>query len=148
MATPQYFEILGTHVPSQQEVESEVALAQLDPRRHLELLLDGELPIGCIDYKTDYPHAGDVTLNLLLISAPFQNRGYGKRAVALLEERLSGAASRLLASVLGENARAVHFWESQGYRFAVDAKPVMSWYAKPLAQRAPLASDSKQLAIL
>ena len=47
------------------------------------------------------------------------------------------AAPRLLASVLGENPRAVAFWQRLGFSFATDARPVMTWYAKPLGSPAP-----------
>ncbi len=47
------------------------------------------------------------------------------------------APPRLLASVLGENPRAVAFWQRLGFSFATDARPVMTWYAKPLGSPAP-----------
>ncbi len=47
------------------------------------------------------------------------------------------ATPRLLASVLGENPRAVAFWKRLGFSFATDARPVMTWYAKPLGSPAP-----------
>ena len=39
---------------------------------------------------------------------------------------------RLLAGIYGENPGAVRFWERLGYHFAVDARPVLAWYAKEL----------------
>jgi hypothetical protein len=49
-----------------------------------------------------------------------------------LETRLQGKVRRVLASVYGQNLRAKRFWASLGYSFAIDAKPVLDWYAKYL----------------
>lgn len=128
--TPQYFASLGTPVPTLAEVSREVSLALLDPRRRLELLReDGDI-VGCLDYKLHYPARGDVTINLLLVRENAQSRGIGSRAVADFEERLPGGTRRVLASVLGHNERAARFWQRHGYDFAIDALPVMEWYAK------------------
>lgn len=138
-AAPGYFALLGSALPSLQEVTRDLETALYDPRRCLELLYAGEELIGSLDYKLDYPQPGDVTINLLLIRGDVQSSGLGRRAVRDLEDRLPRArpgARRLLASVLGDNARAVRFWESQGFTFATDARPVMTWYAKPLQMQA------------
>ncbi|WP_424949834.1 GNAT family N-acetyltransferase [Deinococcus sp.] len=160
--TPDYFALLGTRPPSLGEVEHDVQTALFDPRRCLELiyleesatqlpLTEATSPIGSLDYKLDFPEPGDVTINLLLIRGDLQNSGLGRQVVRRLEGRLRhthlGArtgtrpTSRLLASVLGENPRAVAFWQRLGFSFATDARPVMSWYAKPLGRRStpPLA---------
>lgn len=109
-------------------------------------------PIGSLDYKLDFPERGDVTINLLMIRGDLQSSGLGQQVVRRLESRLHQArarklelvgadgdtedahAPRLLASVLGENPRAVAFWQRLGFSFATDARPVMSWYAKPLGR--------------
>lgn len=136
--TPSYFEVLGNKVPSLLEVSRDVETALFDPRRRLELVYAGSELLGYVDYKLDFPQAGDVTINLLLIRGPRQGQGWGERCVRELEQRLSGS-KRLLAGVFGERPRVVRFWEKQGFAFATDARPVMTWYAKPLAAE-PLAS--------
>ena len=157
LRTPDYFALLGTRPPSLGEVERDVQTALFDPRRCLELIYpdasgDAE-PIGSLDYKLDFPEAGDVTINLLLIRGDLQSSGLGQQAVRHLEMRLQTAphanaarelhAPRLLASVLGVNPRAVAFWQRLGFSFATDARPVMTWYAKPLGHSsAPLAATS------
>lgn len=201
LMTPDYFSLLGTRPPSLGEVEHDVQTALFDPRRCLELIYceaaGGEEPIGSLDYKLNFPDAGDVTINLLMIRGDLQNSGLGQQVIRQLETRLhgtqlddvqsdgtlsggahlhsalpdsalpdsalpngghlngvhlnsappgsaaatGGAAAkgpdgqlrlRLLASVLGENPRAVAFWQRLGFSFATDARPVMTWYAKPL----------------
>ncbi|WP_102125600.1 GNAT family N-acetyltransferase [Deinococcus planocerae] len=133
-AAPGYFALLGTRVPSLPEVQRDVEIALLDPRRHLDLLHDdaGEL-VGSLDCKQDYPHPGDLTINLLLIREDRQSQGLGERTVRDLERRLPRGTTRILASVLGENPRGARFWERLGYTFALDARPSLTWYAKPVA---------------
>lgn len=91
------------------------------------------LPIaGYLDYKLDYPDPGDATVNLLLVRGGLQSRGIGGACALDLESRLRGRARRLLASIYGENPRARRFWENLGYVFAIDARPILDWYAKQL----------------
>lgn len=154
LATPAYFEIISIPIPTLQEVTTDLQTALSDPRRHVELLLIEQQPgspegvftvdpitghtvIGYLDYKLDYPSEGDATVNLLLIREGSQSSGYGSACVTDLEGRLRGRATRLLASIYGENPRAKKFWEQLGYTFAIDAKPLLEWYAKDL----PAAAD-------
>ncbi|MDV6374301.1 GNAT family N-acetyltransferase [Deinococcus arenicola] len=135
-AAPGYFALLGSPVPSLSEVERDVEIALLDPRRRLELLHDarGEL-VGSLDYKLDYPQPHDLTVNLLLIREDRQSQRLGEAAMRDLEDRSPPHITRILASVLGDNPRGARFWERLGYAFTVDARPVMTWYAKSLHAR-------------
>lgn len=153
LATPGYFEAIGKPVPTESEIRTDLELAAHDERRHVLLaLLDddgalaaGPLPaavptdprsataaVGYVDYKADYPEPGDATVNLLLVHGALQSRGLGGAAVRALEARLAGRVRRVLASILGSNPRAKRFWQRLGYRFAIDARPVLEWYAKRL----------------
>lgn len=152
-STPEYFDIISIPVPTTQEVATDIATAISDPRRHVELLMteaatpstgnpapttyladevSGLEVVGYLDYKLDYPQEGDATVNLLLIKKDAQSSGYGSACVKDLEARLKGKARRLLASIYGENPRAKKFWGQLGYHFAIDAKPLLEWYAKDL----------------
>lgn len=158
-ATPAYFDIISIPVPSLAEVSTELATAERDPRRSTELVIDrlfdirrdaeggrelarnepprdprsGGRVVGYLDYTLNYPERGDATVNLLLVHGGLQSRGYGRNIVTDLERRLRGRAVRLLASIYGRNPRAERFWKSLGYSFAIDAKPVLEWYAKALS---------------
>ena len=129
---PRYFELLSAPLPTLPEVERELEAAAQDPKRHVELLVEDGATVGYLDYKLDYPKPGDATVNLLLIPEAIQSRGYGRRSMRILEASLQGRANRVLASIYGSNARAKRFWRSLGYRFAIDARPVLEWYAKEL----------------
>lgn len=147
-ATPGYFEIISIPIPTLAEVEKELEAATADPRRRVELVLappgleladwplrdpaDGRAVVGYLDYKLDYPNPGDATVNLLLVHLDAQGRGVGRHCVGDLERRLRGSFRRVLASIYGRNPRAERFWRSLGYSFAIDARPVLDWYAKEL----------------
>lgn len=147
--TPGYFEIISIPVPTLAEVKTDLDTVARDARRHAELVLSpesvlvpedtllldpisGRQVVGYLDYKIDYPEAGDATVNLLLIEGPAQSSGLGGRCIRDLEGRLRGRSNRVLASIYGQNPRARRFWERLGYRFAIDAKPILDWYAKEL----------------
>jgi len=135
-ATPGYFEIISIPIPTLEEVRTDLATAAADPRRHIELVMTpaegGERLAGYLDYKLDYPEPGDATVNLLLVLPELQSRGIGSACVRDLEARLEGRTHRLLASIYGSNPRARRFWEGLGYTFAIDARPILEWYAKQL----------------
>jgi len=145
--TPEYFSVISIPTPTLAEVERELEAAAGDPFRRTELVLaedgdcrahgildpvSGRHAIGYLDYKLDYPEAGDATVNLLLILRSLQSRGYGRRCIQDLEARLRGRSKRVLASIYGQNPRAQRFWCSLGYCFAIDAQPILDWYAKAL----------------
>ena len=149
LATPAYFEIISIPIPTLAEVSTDLATAADDPRRHAELVLierppdsgveptildpaTGRHVVGYLDYKLDYPEEGDATVNLLLVLPSVQGRGIGGACARDLERRLEGRSRRMLASIYGDNPRARRFWERLGFSFAIDAKPVLDWYAKPL----------------
>lgn len=147
--TPGYFDIISIPIPTLAEVKTDLETVARDARRHAELVLaptNARLPhdallsdpvtgrqvVGYLDYKLDYPETGDATVNLLLIEGSAQSQGVGGRCIADLEARLTGRSKRVLASIYGQNPRARSFWERRGYSFAIDAKPILDWYAKEL----------------
>jgi GNAT superfamily N-acetyltransferase len=141
--TPDYFDIISIPLPTLDEVRYDLELARHDSRRHTELLIcegiagiadiHGRNIVGYLDYKLEYPQAGDAMVNLLLIWGNLQSKGLGQSAVKELESRLKGQAKRVLVSIYGQNPRAERFWKALGYSFAIDAKPVLDWYAKSLS---------------
>jgi GNAT superfamily N-acetyltransferase len=149
VSNPEYFDIISIPLPSIDEVATELAAAERDERRVIELVTIPALPgaelagalrdrvgdgwvLGYLDYKLDYPDVGDATVNLLLVHEAARERGIGRAVVQRLEARLSGRVGRLLASIYGRNAGARRFWEGLGYRYAIDARPVVEWYGKAL----------------
>jgi ribosomal protein S18 acetylase RimI-like enzyme len=140
--TPDYFRIISIPMPTLEEVERDLEIARQDPRRHVELLLADEQfkgiahpkgnVVGYLDYKLDYPKNGEAMVNLLMILGQVQSSGLGRQAVKDLEAQLKGRVKRVLVSIYGQNHRAERFWKSQGYSFAIDAKPILDWYGKLL----------------
>lgn len=147
LAAPGYFDVISIPMPSLDEVRTELTAAASDARRRTELVLvegapaesaperdpvSGLAVAGYLDVTLDYLEPGDATVNLLLIRDDLQGKGLGSACMRDLERRLDGRVHRLLASIYGQNPRAERFWRSLGYRFAIDAKPVLDWYAKEL----------------
>lgn len=145
--TPQYFDIIAIEMPTAIEVKGELEAAERDSCRHTELILScKELPyesgivdpksqqqvLGFLDYKRNYPETKDVTVNLLMIAGTLQAKGIGQKVMAELEQRLEGRTKRILASIYGRNIGATRFWKRMGYHFAIDAQPILDWYAKEL----------------
>ncbi len=127
-----YFEIIAAPLPTLEDVTRELETALSNPRRSLEFyFLDNQL-VAYLDTTLDYPKKADATVNLLLVAENKQHLGLGSQIMQRLEQRLKTRAQRILAGVFGHNPRAVRFWERMGYSFAVDARPVLSWYAKHL----------------
>jgi GNAT superfamily N-acetyltransferase len=129
-SSPRYFQTIAAPIPTLEDVERELESALGDSRRQLEFIMDGDTLIGYLDLKFDYPQVADVTVNLLLVAETHQRRGIGAFVMNDLERRLSGRVRRVLAGVFGENPGAALFWEGLGYHFSVDARPILSWYAK------------------
>ena len=151
-ATPGYFDIIAIEPPTLVDVEGELKVAAKDPHRKCELILSptnshrgvnesiidpitNREVLGYLDYKLHYPGRCDTTVNLLLIAESVQSQGVGSLVIETLERKLKSEdnGSRVLASIYGNNARAKHFWRKQGYHFAIDAKPILEWYAKDIA---------------
>lgn len=150
VATPGYFEMLSIPLPTATEARTELEAAAADRRRRTELILpapvaartlgvEAAAPLGYLDVTLDYLEPGDATVNLLLVREALQGRGIGSACVRALEARLAGRVERVLASVYGKNPRAERFWRSLGYAFAIDAAPVLEWYAKELGPSGPQA---------
>ncbi len=81
---------------------------------------DGALLIGFAMYGLfPTPAPGRLWLDRLLIDGRYQGRGYGRRAVAGLIERLAAEypCERVYLSVYAENARAVQLYRRFGFRF-------------------------------
>lgn len=145
--TPDYFRIISIPMPSYHEVERELEIALQDQRRVTELILTPchasqakglrdpasiHSVVGYLDYKLHYPANNEAMVNLLLILERLQNQGFGRSTALDLETRLKGKVQRILVSIYGQNLRAERFWQSLGYSFAIDAKPLLEWYAKEL----------------
>ena len=139
-----YFEIIAAPLPTLEDVKSELETALSNPRRQLEFFMLGSEVVAYLDTTLDYPKHGDVTINLLLVAESKQHLGLGSQIVQRLERRLVGRASRVLAGVFGHNTGAVRFWERLGYHFAIDARPVLSWYAKHLEPNLGLSRSAQK----
>src|SRR5262249_39439292 len=93
-----------------------IAEAHFEPRHWMRAIYaDGE-PAGFV-MLFENPAEPDYFVWRLMVAAPFQRRGIGRRAMELLIERWReiGAPEAAL-SVEPENAHAIVFYESLGFR--------------------------------
>ena len=84
---------------------------------------DGEM-IGVIDYVPS-PYKGEPSqtfLELLMIAAPYRNRGIGKLVVESIETeiRRDEKVSVILSGVQVNNPKAIRFWQRNEYRIVSD----------------------------
>ena len=76
--------------------------------------------IGVVDYVPrgfeDDPHLAH--LSLLMIAAPFRQRGVGKAVVEAVEQEIAKDArvTAILSGVQVNNPHAIRFWQKRGYR--------------------------------
>jgi GNAT superfamily N-acetyltransferase len=139
-----YFDIIAAPLPTLEDVTRELDTALSNPRRSLEFfLLNGEV-VAYLDTTLDYPKKSDATVNLLLVAEHKQHLGLGSQIMQRLESRLKTRATRILAGVFGHNPRAVRFWERLGYSFEIDARPILSWYAKHLEPNLMVSNKSRE----
>jgi ribosomal protein S18 acetylase RimI-like enzyme len=146
-----YFDIIASPLPSIEDVTHELETALSNSRRSLEFyLLRGEV-VAYLDTTLDYPKKSDLTINLLLVAEQKQHLGLGSQIMQRLEQRLEQhltKSQRILAGVFGHNPRAVRFWERLGYVFEIDARPILSWYAKHLEPNKNLKFQHEHEAVL
>lgn len=85
-------------------------------------IYDGDLLVGFAMYgffQEEYPPAGRLWLDRLLIDARYQGRGYGRAALTGLLERLSGEypGREIYLSVIPGNDVAIRLYGQFGFRF-------------------------------
>jgi GNAT superfamily N-acetyltransferase len=141
-----YFEIIASPLPTVEDVTRELETALSNPRRRLEFYAFAGEVVAYLDTTLDYPKIGDATVNLLLVAEQKQHLGLGSQIMKRLEKQLQSKSKRILAGVFGHNPGAVRFWERLGYHFAIDARPVLSWYAKDL-EPIGLAAPQKEVVL-
>lgn len=73
--------------------------------------------IGVIDFIPDRGGKGSSYLSLLMIAAPWRNKGYGRALVTALEAHQQSTAQtkRMDAAVQANNSDAIQFWTKLGY---------------------------------
>lgn len=86
---------------------------------------DGEM-IGVVDYvPSDYKGNPCLAfLELLMIAAPFRNRGVGKAVVAAIEQEImkDKRIAAIFSGVQVNNPQAIQFWQKNGYRIVSEPK--------------------------
>ena len=85
----------------------------------LRAIYAGETPVGFM-MTSEAPEKGEYFLWRLMIDQRFQGRGYGRRAVQLLIERIrrTGNPRTLITSHLKVAANSGRFYERMGFKYS------------------------------
>ena len=81
--------------------------------------------IGVLDFIPDSGEAkGSCYLSLLMIAAPWRNKGYGRAIVAALEahQQSTAGTTHMDAAVQTNNGDAIQFWKKQGYTLSDESQ--------------------------
>ncbi|RYZ75149.1 MAG: GNAT family N-acetyltransferase, partial [Proteobacteria bacterium] len=84
--------------------------------------------IGCIDVLIGYPSQETAMLGLLIISELHQSKGYGREALALLEDQLHQypQIQKIRIGVVETNSEVLSFWKKQGVAEIGERKPYVN----------------------
>ncbi len=87
----------------------------------LRAIYAGETPVGLM-MTSERPDQGEYFLWRLMIDQRFQSRGYGRRAVQLLIERIRRSSNPkvLITSYLNVDANSGRFYERIGFKYSRD----------------------------
>ena len=88
----------------------------------LRAIYAGDTPVGFM-MTSEAPDQGEYFLWRLMIDQRFQNRGYGRRAVQLLIERIRRSSNprALITSHLKVDANSGGFYERMGFKYSRDS---------------------------
>lgn len=84
--------------------------------------------VGLIDFRMNWPDPGSVYIGIVLVAQPFQRRGVGSEAWALLETWLATAAGcrEVRLGVEQFNIGALKFFQSLGFALSGEAQRIRS----------------------
>ena len=108
----------------QSKASAEMVLRDIETSRQDSTVFSGiyatnENLIGVIDYTaSDYHGFSSVAfISLLMIAAPYRNRGIGTRILNLVEGkiRIIGKALEIQTAVQVNNPKALRFWQRNSY---------------------------------
>lgn len=125
---PLYAQLVTGAPPGRADAQSTYTL--LPPNKGYEdkfvfgIYSDGKC-VGAVDLIRGYPVSETATLGLLLVAEPFQRRGVGSAAYALVEEiiRAWGTCTRVRIGVVEANERVIPFWLRLGFEPTGEINP-------------------------
>ncbi len=93
-----------------------IAQAHFEPRAWFRAIYAGDAPVGFV-MLDENPDAGEYFLWRLMVTAEHQGKGYGRRALDLVVERVRGlpGARELLSSYVPGDDGPAGFYRSYGF---------------------------------
>lgn len=84
----------------------------------MNFVVDGDRPVGVIDYLMENPSDKMPWLGLLMIHSDHQGKGYAVEALKKYERLLQNQGKqRVRLGVIQENDQALKFWTNRGFTF-------------------------------
>lgn len=132
LAAPNYWRLFGIDsLPADQAARDLAETADAPGRSLLGILqrvnpadlAAGQTMVGAVDLRRHYPEESDVALGLFIVAEPYQRRGIGRAAWALLEPWLAQQPGLITACLSIEqfNLPALRFFTALGFAMTGDA---------------------------
>jgi len=119
LEAPSYTELVEGRPPSEEDVDDffngKPAGKDAADKSVLGVYVGLDM-VGCADVIRSYPTDDCAWIGLLLFSEAHQSRGYGKTALALINEMAKDwDCRRLQLAAISTNPRALAFWQREGF---------------------------------
>lgn len=154
-ATPAYWQRLDLPGAPAGQAARDLADAAATPGRTLMGIVSpveeggGVELVGLVDFRLHWPEPQTVYVGMVMVAGPYQRRGIGRAAWALLRPWLAGPAGMLLARTAVEqyNPVALKFFQALGFTLTGSSRRMQigSRWVRLLYLEQPLAPDPAPL---
>ena len=120
--SPDYFQRL--HGGPYQDKDVTDVFEQMPPgvnEKQAWLAMEGEVPVGLVDFLIGYPEPGTAYIGFLLVRESRHGEGLGARLCAFVEE--TAGCDKIVLAVLETNEPAFAFWGKMGFRATGEMRP-------------------------
>ena len=110
-------------MPSVQMVKEDINHSRGENGSYCAIREDQGRIIGVIDFNAKSEENHTSVLSLLMIAAPWRNKGYGQAVVSALEEylRKNYETKQINSGVQTNNREAIRFWKRLGYQLSAES---------------------------
>ena len=100
-----------------QMLQGDIEHSRGENGRYCAIRTHSDLTVGVIDFIPNSDDRNTSFLSLLMIAAPWRNKGYGQAVVASLEQHLRRThhTEQIDCAVQTNNSAAIRFWTRLGY---------------------------------
>lgn len=120
--SPSYFQRL--HGGPFQDKDVTDVFDQMPPsvnEKEAWVAMDGEVPVGLVDFLVGYPEPGTAYIGFLLVRESRHGQGLGARLCRFVEE--TARCTKIVLAVLESNEPAFAFWGKMGFVATGEMRP-------------------------